>query len=176
MPPLPAHSQRQKHADVFERSYGHLLSYARKLTGDRADAEDLVQEAWCLTDGNPPESVASPFLYLRAVIRNLFVSNLRRRRRQAESALDTDSLERILPADQPSPEEVVMARLEMERLTGLISAMPSRQATAVRMYHFENRKLKDIAAHLDISVSFAQALIASGLADCAEELDRGCPR
>ncbi|WP_148300124.1 RNA polymerase sigma factor [Acetobacter papayae] len=176
MPPLPARQQRQKHADVFERRYGHLLSYASKLTGDRAEAEDLVQEAWCLTDGSPPESVASPFHYLRAVIRNLFVSNIRRRRRQAESTLNTDGFEQRLPADQPSPEEVVMARLEMEHLERLINAMPPRQATAVRMYHFENRKLKDIAAHLDISVSFAQALIASGLADCAEDLDRACPR
>lgn len=82
MSPLSTQRERHTQADSFKRSYGRLLSYARKLTKNGADAEDLVQEAWCLTDGVTPDDIVSPFHYLRTVVRNLFISNLRRAKRR----------------------------------------------------------------------------------------------
>lgn len=149
-----------------------MLSYARKLTKNGADAEDLVQEAWCLTDGVTPDDIVSPFHYLRTVVRNLFISNLRRAKRRGEGIQSAECGAQTLVSEEPSPEDVAISRLEMECLERLISSMPLRQATALRMYHFEDRKLKDIAAYLGLSVSFTQALIAKGLQQCAEELDR----
>ena len=172
MSSFPSHFRRKKKPDLFEVSYGCLLTYARKLTKNRSEAEDLVQEAWCLTEGVSPEHVISPFSYLRTVIHNLFVSNLRRQKRERRDRLSPVESLQTLPSDQPSPEDAVIGRLEMERLEALINKMPPRQSTAIRMYHFENRKLKEIAENLDISISFTQSLIVRGLESCAEELDR----
>ncbi|OUI99560.1 RNA polymerase sigma factor [Acetobacter cibinongensis] len=176
MPPPSTQQARHKQTDGFGASYGRLLSYARKLTKNEPDAQDLVQEAWCLTDGEVPDSVVSPFSYLRIVIRNLFISNLRRAKRQGGHVPTAGGVDQTLASEQPSPEEVAISRFEIERLEYLISSMPLRQATALKMYHFEDRKLKDIATHLGLSVSFTQALIAKGLKQCAEELDRDSSR
>ena len=172
--PHPGNPPRQ--VDAYTTHYGRLLVYARKLTGDRNTAEDLVQEAWCLLERHQPDSVDSPFRYLRSVVHNLFVSHLRRRKREAEVDVPPDTLSETIAADQPTPEEAVISRLEMEHLATIIDTMPPRQAMALRLYHFENRKLREIAAELGVSISFAQALIAKGLATCAEELDRTGPR
>lgn len=171
MVPPSTHGPRQQQTDGFGSSYGRLLSYAKRLTKNESDAEDLVQEAWCLTNGVTSDNVVSPFYYLRTVVRNLFISKLRKEKRHGEHVQTTGSVEQTLPSDQPSPEDAVISRLEIERLERVISNMPLRQAIAVKMYHFEDKKLKDIAEHLGLSVSFTQALIAKGLQHCAEALD-----
>ena len=79
--PLPRPGNPPRQVEAYATHYGRLLVYARKLTGDRNSAEDLVQEAWCLLERHQPDSVDSPFRYLRSVLHNLFASPLRRRKR-----------------------------------------------------------------------------------------------
>jgi len=55
-----------------------LLNYATRLVGSRAQAEDLVQEAWMRLDGAALESdVQRPLGYLYRIIRNLALDHSR---------------------------------------------------------------------------------------------------
>lgn len=55
----------------------------------------------------------------------------------------------------------------MTRIVATIAALPDeRQRQAIRMYHFEGLKLREISAHLGISTTRVHRLIADGMAIC----------
>ncbi|TBR29756.1 MAG: RNA polymerase subunit sigma-24, partial [Reyranella sp.] len=63
---------------LFVEHRGSLVNYATKLVGSRAQAEDLVQEAWLRLDAAARESaVHEPLGYLYRIVRNLAVDQSR---------------------------------------------------------------------------------------------------
>ncbi|MGE3303133.1 MAG: RNA polymerase sigma factor [Hyphomonadaceae bacterium] len=148
-----------------------LVNYAGKLSGDRAGAEDIVQDAWLLMDRQPDEAVIrEPIGYLRRIIRNLVFAQARRRSR--ETLVAVDDL-RGLADDRPSAEAELAARQMMERILDTIDAMPTRQRAAIKMYHFEDMKLREIAERLGLSVSYTHRLIAEGMDICNQRRREG---
>ncbi|MEM9965531.1 MAG: sigma factor, partial [Asticcacaulis sp.] len=52
-----------------------LINYAGRLMGHRADAEDIVHEAWLLMNRHPQnQTLKQPLAYFRTIIRNLVLS------------------------------------------------------------------------------------------------------
>lgn len=147
-----------------------LVNYAGKLSGDRTGAEDIVQDAWLLmdrkTDGG---AIREPLGYLRRIIRNLVFAQARQGRDTVVSAEDAPDI----ADDRPSAETELMARQAMELVLDAIDAMPERQKAAIKMYHFEDMKLREIAAELGLSVSYTQSLIAEGMEICNQRRRRG---
>ena len=95
------------HEELFLARYQRLLAWAMRLTaGDRARAEDLVQDAFVqFTVARPDLSrVANLDGYLHAMLRNLHTSQARRAARLGERALpafEYDSAELSLRATDP---------------------------------------------------------------------------
>ncbi len=141
-----------------------LVSYAGKLSGDRVAAEDIVQDAWLLLNRKIDiVEIREPLNYLRRIIRNLVFAEARQRSR--ETALPDDAMTNITD-DRPSVETDLIARQTMERVFDAIDAMPPRQRTAIKMYHFEGLKLREVAERLDLSISFTHSLIVEGIEIC----------
>jgi RNA polymerase sigma factor (sigma-70 family) len=76
----------------------------------------------------------------------------------------------VIAADQTTPSMAAARRENEQRLRRAIENLPPRQRTAVRMRHFENRPLADIAVELDCTAQAAAAAIARGLRALREEL------
>ncbi|WP_081663368.1 sigma-70 family RNA polymerase sigma factor [Sphingomonas sp. YL-JM2C] len=147
-----------------------LVNYAGRLSGDRAGAEDIVQDAWLLLDRKTDDgAIREPLGYLRRIIRNLVFAQARQAREIAVAAEDMPDI----ADDRPSAEAEVMARQTMDLVLDAIDAMPARQKAAIKMYHFENMKLRDIAAKLGLSVSYTQSLIAQGMEICNQQRRQG---
>ncbi len=146
------------------------MNYAGRLSGDRAGAEDIVQDAWLLLDRKTDDgAIREPLGYLRRIIRNLVFAQARQAREIAVAAEDMPDI----ADDRPSAEAEVMARQTMDLVLDAIDAMPARQKAAIKMYHFENMKLRDIAAKLGLSVSYTQSLIAQGMEICNQQRRQG---
>ncbi|GLH29471.1 hypothetical protein WSS15_21210 [Acetobacter pasteurianus] len=80
---------------------------------------------------------------------------------------DFEAVTAEIADDQVSPEENVASREAMKRIVDAIAAMPDlRQRQAIRMYHFEGLKLREIAVHLDLSLTRVHGLIEDGMAIC----------
>ncbi|MDE1150402.1 MAG: sigma-70 family RNA polymerase sigma factor [Azospirillaceae bacterium] len=140
-----------------------LVSYAGKLSGDRVGAEDIVQDAWLLLDRKVESGVVrEPLGYLRRIIRNLVFSQARQSR---ETVIAPEDMPDIAD-ERPSAEAECMARQMMERVLDAIDAMPPRQRAAIKMYHFEEMKLREIAEKLGMSLSYTQTLITRGMEIC----------
>ncbi len=151
---------REAAAMLTLRLAPRIMSLAsRMLGGDRAEAEDVTQEAmlrlWKIApDWRQGEAQVSTWLY--RVAANLCTDRLRKRR-----SVNIDQIEE--PAD--SSPGAVQRMIEAERARALeaaLSELPERQRLAVSLRHLEGLANPDIAAVMEISVEAVESLTARG--------------
>nr|WP_269111322.1 sigma-70 family RNA polymerase sigma factor [Acetobacter senegalensis] len=152
-----------------------LVNYANSFTGDMARAEDIVQEAWLrLQDAAQKQGFRSPRSYLYSIVRNLALDGRRREKRERMVVVSQplDTVAEISADRQPSVDQVLLHRDEMERLYAALAELPERTRIAFEMHRFGERKLREIAAFLDVSVAKAHTLVVDALEHCKERLDQ----
>lgn len=140
-----------------------VLGYAsRLLGGDRAEAEDVAQEAmlrlWKVApEWRQGEAKVSTWLY--RVVTNLCTDRLRGRTRRRSVTLD-DAPE---VADEAKGAEAGL--IENDRMSALQTALgelPERQRQAVVLRHIEGLTNPEIAVVMDIGVEAVESLTARG--------------
>lgn len=139
-----------------------VLGYATRLLRDRAEAEDVAQEAmirlWRIApDWRQGEAKVTSWLY--RVVTNLCTDRQRSRRRRAQETLD-DVPE---PADDsPDAEGVMIAADRISALEQALGTLPDRQRQAVVLRHIEGLTNPEIAEVLGIGVEAVESLTARG--------------
>lgn len=157
---------------IYMAHRDELLRYANTIVRDRASAEDLVQEAW-LRFEQAAEShlLKEPLAYLYRIVRNLAVDGRRKLGREGQVVLG--GLE-ILPEaardESPSVETTLHYKQEYALMVKAISELPERTRIAVEMHRFGGKKLKEIAAHLNVSLPWAHVLVSEGIEHCKRRL------
>jgi RNA polymerase sigma factor (sigma-70 family) len=139
-----------------------VLGYATRLLGDRAEAEDVAQDAmmrlWRIApDWRTGEAAVATWLY--RVVTNLCTDRQRARVRRRSDALD-DVPE---PADDAASAEAGL--IEADRMAALqtaLDSLPDRQRQAVVLRHIEGMTNPEIAAILEIGVEAVESLTARG--------------
>ena len=139
-----------------------ILGYAARLLGDRAEAEDVAQEAmlrlWRVApDWRQGEAKVTTWLY--RVTTNLCTDRLRVRQRRKVLALD-DAPD--IEDGAPAAETVLIEADRMVALNAALAALPDRQREAVVLRHIEGLTNPEIAAVMDIGVEAVESLIARG--------------
>ena len=134
------------------------LRQAWRMLGDRAEAEDVAQDAMLrlwrqAADWRAGEARVSTWLY--RVVHNLCIDRMRRRRPQV--AVE-DAPE---PVD-PDPGVLErMARSETGRaVAAAVAELPERQRQALVLRHFEGWSNPEISEALDCSVEAVESLLA----------------
>ncbi len=81
-------------AELYERHYEAVFRAALRVTGNPADAEDVLQTVFLrvLARGGDVEEVSLPAAYFRRAAVNAAVDVLRRRELHAESVYDDGAL------------------------------------------------------------------------------------
>jgi len=154
-----------------------LTSYANGILGDRAHAEDIVQEAWLRFDaaaGRRP--VEQPIGYLYRIVRNLALDGQRkllREQRYLSPGVDRQAEE--VAEDRPTPEVEAAARDDIRAMREAMDALPENMRIALEMHRIGDCTIKDIADYLGISVGSAHALVVKGLDYCRARLRRQPP-
>ena len=146
-----------------------VMSHAYRLLGDRAEAEDVTQDAmmrlWKIAgDWRQGEAKVTTWLY--RVVANLATDRLRRRKRSGPALGDVPE-----PADDsPGPRERMIAQERQAALQYALNALPERQRQAVVLRHIEEMGNPQIAAIMEISTEAVESLIARGKRALAAEL------
>jgi RNA polymerase sigma-70 factor (ECF subfamily) len=159
---------------VYLAHRGELVNYANALVGDRSFAEDVVQEAWMrfvrATEERLPDE---PVSYLYRVVRNLAIDGRRRNIRQAR-LIEPGTEEHLqqIADSAPSPEVSAVDKEELRLLAEVWAELPERTRIAMEMRQLGGCKLKEIAAHLGISIPVAHTIIAEGIARCRRHVRR----
>ncbi|MGQ0565528.1 MAG: RNA polymerase sigma factor [Gemmobacter sp.] len=139
------------------------LGYAtRLLGGDRAEAEDVVQEAmlrlWRMApDWRTGEARVATWVY--RVVTNLCTDRRRARVRRRADALD-DAPE--VADGTPGAEGRLIAAQRVAALHAALAELPDRQRQAVVLRHIEGLSNPEIAAVLDLGVEAVESLTARG--------------
>ena len=153
---------------VYMAHRGALVNYANGFVSDPAHAEDVVQEAWLrYRAAASRRTLDEPVGYLYRIVRNLAIDSYRRRRRE-ERVVEpaTAKADERTADDTPSPEAAAIAKDELRLLMEAMAELPERTRVALEMRRFGGCKLKEIAAHLGISVTVTHDIIADGIAHC----------
>ncbi|HET7409140.1 MAG TPA: RNA polymerase sigma factor [Paracoccaceae bacterium] len=145
------------------------LRQAWRILGDRAEAEDVAQDAMLrlwrqAADWRAGEARVSTWLY--RVVHNLCIDRIRRRR---PSVSVEDAPE---PVD-PEPSVLTrIARSETGRaVAAAITALPGRQRQAIVLRHFEGWSNPQIGEALDCSVEAVESLLARARRALAAKLN-----
>lgn len=139
------------------RVFSHAM---RMLGGDRAEAEDVAQEALLRLWRAAPawrtgEAKVSTWLY--RVTANLCIDRIRRRR----TGPDLDAVPE--PVDEaPSAAAGMQQQARAEALQGALDSLPDRQRQAVILRHIEGLSNPEIAEIMDIGPRAVESLVARG--------------
>jgi RNA polymerase sigma-70 factor (ECF subfamily) len=150
-----------------------LIEYAAGFVGSRAQAEDVVQEAWVRLDAAVQKRpIHEPLAYLYRIVRNLAIDERSAAARERRVFVDPDSGEAAASAQftGPTPEGVAHYKDELRQLLQAMEALPERTRIAFQMHRLGGYKLREIAEHLGISVPLAHALVVDGLEHCKQRL------
>ncbi len=146
-----------------------VLAFAARLAGgDRAEAEDIAQEAmlrlWRAAPGwREGEAKISTWLY--RVVANLATDRLRSRlRRDRHTGGRPVELSEAPDAADSSPgaEARLIAAQRMAALDAALAELPHRQREAVVLRHLEGLSNPEIAAVMGVGVEAVESLTARG--------------
>jgi RNA polymerase sigma-70 factor (ECF subfamily) len=139
-----------------------VLGYAARLLSDRAEAEDVAQEAMLRLWRSAPgwrrgEAQVTTWLY--RVVTNL--CNDRHRRRKVRAATPLEDAPEV--ADTAAGAEAGLIEAgRMSALQAALAALPDRQRQAVVLRHIEGLTNPEIAAIMEIGVEAVESLTARG--------------
>lgn len=154
--------------DIYGAHRRALIDYAERISGDRSEAEDVVQDAWLhLRQAQDRGTLRDPVPYLYRIVRNLAIDARRKAGRRSRHLI-SDAAERVehVADDRPSPETILGTQAELQCVERALGTLPERQRIAIEMYRLGGFKLREIGEKLNISVSLAHLLIVQGLAQC----------
>jgi RNA polymerase sigma-70 factor (sigma-E family) len=151
-------------SELYARHVPATIGFAYLLTGSRADAEDLVHEAFLRVVGRlrhlrSPDAF-DPYL-LRTVV-NLHTSRLRRLRVERTYV----AREGLRSSDAVAPHDVG----ERDRVWRALDRLPRRQRAAVVLRYAEDRSERETADLLRCSVAAVKSLTARALDTLRAEL------
>jgi RNA polymerase sigma-70 factor (ECF subfamily) len=124
-------------AELYERHYDAVFRAALRVTGNPADAEDVLQTVFLrvLAQGRDAGSAPPPAAYFRRAAVNAAVDLLRRRAVRADSAFD----------DQAPHAAVQPPSLLKEQLRRAIATLERDDAALFLLRHVEGLSIEELA-------------------------------
>ncbi len=138
-------SQTEDYAELVAARAPALLRLAVMLTGDRLEAEDLLQTTLLRTQRHADRiaAMAAPAAYLRRAMVHEHISGLRRlRRRVATSSLEGHDR---AGSDEAAPVD------RRDATWRLLATLPRRQRAVLVLRYYEDLPDREIAAALGCS-------------------------
>ncbi|HJV42268.1 RNA polymerase sigma factor [Caulobacter sp.] len=139
-------------------------AYARKLTGDAVEAEDLVQEAYAKVLAVADwRRLDAPERFVLTIIRNLAFERFRRAKVVGIRQIGVLEME-ALPDPSPDAHAVTSAREELMRVLDAVDRLPEQCRRVVTLRKMEGLSPGEIAVRLGLSISTVEKHLAKGLA------------
>lgn len=135
----------------YQRTARPLWSYVRRLTGDRAVADDVVQTAFCRMLAAPIGETDEAHLraYVFRVASNLVVDHFRRAKRERGA----EARERVQDGSTDGP---IAARLDMART---LERLEPRERAMLWLAYVEGADHREIAASLGVKEASVRVLL-----------------
>lgn len=147
--------QTERLASLIEPHATRLYRLAFRLTGTRADAEDLLQETLTRLFENAPalDSVADPGPYLARVLYHRFVDDRRAAsRRHLTLVGDSGALDAVPESDERTPAALDEAARRAARLETALGRLGDDSRRLLLLHDAEGYTLKELEAMTGITM------------------------
>lgn len=151
--------------ELLRRNAGRILSLAFRYLGDRAMAEDVVQETFLkLYQARERYRPDAPFgAYLLRIATNVCLSQLRRKRVHSLDGGDEEGGGDRHP-DPADPRVAIPAQALADqelaaRVRDAVQQLPDRQRMAILLNKFEGLDYQQVAEHLGLTVPATKSLL-----------------
>lgn len=158
--------------EEIARTYGRFLyTVAYRLSGNHDDAQDLVQEVLLrVRRGLETYRPGSMEGWLSRITTNVFLDEVRRRRRRPVAALPGDP-DRVVPP-APGADAALAARVLPDDVQAAISRLPDEFRVAVVLCDVAGRSYQEISDALAVPLGTVRSRIHRGRALLREALSR----
>ncbi|HEV2888235.1 MAG TPA: RNA polymerase sigma factor SigE [Jatrophihabitans sp.] len=161
--------------DIVRQHADRVYRLAYRLSGNRADAEDLTQETFVRVFRSLADYTPGTFEgWLHRITTNLFLDMVRRRQKIRFDALAEDASER-LASDEPGPERAYEQNNLDPEIQRALDALPADFRAAVVLCDLEGLTYEEIALTLDIKVGTVRSRIHRGRVLLREALAHRAP-
>jgi RNA polymerase sigma-70 factor (ECF subfamily) len=132
--------------------FDQLYNFARWLTQDTAEAEDLVQETYTKAlRGFSSFQVGTNFrAWMYRILRNSFLNS--RTGLKTTIALDGEADENLLPAENTTPESILIEQADRETVQQALSDLPVPFREILLLCEVEEMSYREIAETLAIPI------------------------
>ena len=134
-----------------------LFRLALRITQNRADAEDVVQETMMKVWNRRGEwqQIESMEAFCLTVCRNVSLDKLRRMDRQVlsldEQPTEAGGFDPIDHSHSANPEQQAVQRDRLQQVRRIISQLPEKQRSCMQLRDIEGKSYRDIATILGIT-------------------------
>lgn len=144
-------SEKSFRTDVLPLK-NELFRLALRLTMNRHDAEDIVQETMLRVWSRREQwaEIESMEAFCLTICRNLALDRLKRTD-QANTSLDSEQHDRADRSYAANPEEQTVQRDRVEMVRRLMDTLPEKQRICMQLRDVEGKAYKEIATVLGIT-------------------------
>src|SRR5450432_1915692 len=143
--------------DPFDELRPRLFSVAYRMTGSRADAEDILQEAFLRWQAAEQTAIESPKAFLTTVVSRLSLDALKAAHRKREVYIGPWLPEPIVG---PVSEPVELAESLSFAFLHLLESLPASERVAFLMREIFDADYKEVAEALETSDANARQLVS----------------
>lgn len=158
--------------DLYDRYTPVLFPLALRIVRERAEAEDVVHDAFVTVSDRAGQYVAergSVAAWLVTLVRNLSIDRRRRRDRRGALARDVIAFEpHAMPAD---PETLTSDASDRAKVRRALATLPSAQRETLEIAFFEGLSYPEIAAREGVPLGTIKSRAARAITSLREALD-----
>jgi RNA polymerase sigma-70 factor (ECF subfamily) len=148
----PSHPARGSFEELAMPLFSQLYNFACWLTGDRAAAEDLVQETYLKAyKGFASYQQGTNFrAWIYRILRNTFHTT--QAGLSAMSSLDDDENRPPEPETSDTPESILLAAREHDKIQAALEALPVHYREVILLCDLEEMSYQEISQALGIPI------------------------
>jgi RNA polymerase sigma-70 factor (ECF subfamily) len=155
--------------ELYDRHSRLLFGLILRIIRDRAEAEEILQEAfvrvWTRIETYDAQ-LAGPLPWIVRVARNCAIDRLRTRRVRANVDAPATSgavVEAVPAADIQTPEAAVMEGERYRTLTGALASLPEEQRQLIEAAFFEGHTHSELARRFGLPLGTVKTRIRAGM-------------
>jgi RNA polymerase sigma-70 factor (ECF subfamily) len=160
-------------AELYDRYAPILFPLALRIVRDRAEAEDVVHDAFVTVSDRAAQYAperGSVVAWLVTLVRNLSIDRTRRRDRRGALARDVLAYEPV--AEVEGPEALTASAAERAMVRRALDALPEAQRATLEVAFFEGLTYAEIAARENVPLGTIKSRAARAILSLREALER----
>jgi RNA polymerase sigma-70 factor (ECF subfamily) len=161
--------------DLYDRFAGAVMAVSLRVTGNRAEAEDIVQEVFARVwreAGTFDRSRGSAAAWIVTLTRNRAIDVIRSRSRRARHEDDQSAEEPVVTEPTATPEVQVVDAQRAEAVRQALDSLRPEQRQVIELAYFGGLSHSEIAERLQQPLGTVKTRIAQSVKRLRDALGR----